>query len=165
MEKVINILTIIFTSTIISGVVSTFVTGIMEKNKFIFEKKSEAFTTIINQIISLINNIPYPEEEMNYTQIYKNQYLEYKSEVEKYILYLNKRGLSLLNEITDLFSKNVYVESSCAYDPNESPYIAFDTHDRKKIIKLKNELIEHFQIELSINKSIIKKIGNVLKNK
>lgn len=147
-----DFITIIITSSLVSSIVSTIVTGFIERKKFIFEKSIEAFTNIINQIILLINKIPYPQEIMDYIQISDENYHIFKTETEKNILYLNKKETILLNEITKLFARNVYIEPAIGGDPNDFDYLLFNEEERKKINNLKDELLKSFQKRLGINR-------------
>ena len=150
-----NIITAIITSSIISGMISAIITGKIDKNKYIFEKKVEAFTITINHILTLLNELSTNPDGTDYIQISEETYLKFKSETEKNILYLNKKNSLLLENITTLFANNVFLEQVIGGDPFINEHFCFDENERKKIIELTDELKNNFQNELGIKKRLI----------
>ena len=134
---------------------SKLVAGKIQRNKYIFEKKVVAFTKILNHILQLIHSIPTNPEGTNFIQISENSYLEFKYETDKNILYLNKKNTILLEEITKLFARNVFLHQLIGSAPNEDNYLLFDENELEKIKKLKDELKTNFQKELKIKTFII----------
>jgi mevalonate pyrophosphate decarboxylase len=149
MEIIYNIITAIITSSVVSGILTTIITGIDHRKNLIFEKRREAYTKIINKIIWLINNIPYPDGVNNYTEISEESYYSFKNETEKYILYLNKNEYKILDRITELFAKNVYTDTGGG-DPFDVDYLYFNKDNLNEINELKDELIKIFRKELRI---------------
>lgn len=147
-----NIITLIITSSLVAGIVSAIVTGLIDKHRYIFERKFEAYSIIINQILLLLNKIPCPVELNEYIQISENNYYDFKIETDKYILFLNKKQLLLFNEISKLFLRNVYIDQYCGSDPNNHDYLLFDEDERSEIILLKDKLLICFQTDLGITK-------------
>jgi hypothetical protein len=139
----------IITSFLTSGIVTTIISGIYIRKNKIFEKRQEAFTCIINQVSSSIDDIPYYKELDEFLQITKNSYFNFKSNIEKYDLYLNKKEASILAEITMLFAKNINQDFD-VFDPDEPYFDQFREEDRRRIIELKDELLFYFKKELGI---------------
>jgi hypothetical protein len=138
-------ITIIITSSLVSSIVSSIINGVQNRKSFIFEKKQEAFTNIINQVSSFINDIPYSKDLNEFFQISGNSYINFKLEIEKYVLYLDKNDYSVLDEILDVFANNINQDDVWSYNPNDPDYKVFSVEDRKQIIKLKDKLLLSFK--------------------
>jgi len=145
---------ILITSSLVSGVVTTIINGIQKRKSIIFEKKQEAFTEIINIISSFINDIPYSKDINEIFQISGESYNNFKLEIDKYILYLNKKEASILDKILKLFLRNTAQDDVYSYDPDNPDYKIFSIEDKKQIIILKEQLLLCFKKELGIVKLV-----------
>jgi hypothetical protein len=142
----------IITSLLMSGIVSTIISGIKKRKNSIFERKQKAFQIIINKVVSFIHDIHYVEDLNENLPISKESYLNFKLEIDRYVLYLNKKEMSTLDEIMKLFARNINIDDVCGCDPDDPDYKLFSEEDRKQIIKLKDELLFFFKRELGIVK-------------
>ena len=145
---------IIITSSLVSGVVTAIINGFQKRKSIIFEKKQEAFTNIINHVSSFINDIPYSKDINEIFQISGERYNNFKLEIDKYVLYLNKKEASILDKILKLFFRNIAQDDVYSYDPDNPDYKAFSVEDKKQIIKLKERLLLCFKKELGIVKLV-----------
>ena len=92
--------------------------------------------------------IPYSKDLNEIFQISGESYLNFKLNIDKYILYLNKKEVSILDEILRLFVRNINQDDVCSYDPDDPDYKVFSLEDRDQIIKLKDKLLLYFKREL-----------------
>ena len=106
MENIFNyikdLIPVIITSTLTSGIFTAIINSIQKRKSIIFEKKREAFTNIMNQVSSFINGIPYSKDLNEIFQISGESYINFKLNIDKYVLYLNKKEVSILDEILRL---------------------------------------------------------------
>ena len=142
----------IITSFLASGVVTAINNGIQKRKSIVFKEKQKAFTNIINQISSFIKDIPYSKDINQIFQISGESYNNFKLEIDKYVLYLNKKEMSILDKILKLLLRNIAQDDVYSYDPDDPDYKIFSVEDRNQIIKLKDKLLSCFKKELGIVK-------------